>query len=79
VVHKVGCTALWEAGGLPGRALRGKGALKVGPSKLVVGLFKTYVTLHQTLGNWFHFIEPIDVIKNLLTVKQLLNIATCPG
>jgi hypothetical protein len=42
---------------------------EVGPSKRIVRLFTTEVTLDQTLGNWYHFIKPIHHIKNLLTVK----------
>jgi hypothetical protein len=52
----------------PPGALRGKGALEVGPSEDGVCLFTIEVTLDQTL------VEPIHRIKNLLTVKQLLNV-----
>jgi hypothetical protein len=49
------------------------GGAGVGPSKRFVCLFTIGVTSDQTLGNWSHFIKPIHRIKNLLTVKQLLN------
>jgi hypothetical protein len=45
------------------------GALEVGPSERIFRLFTVEVTLDQTLGNWYHFIKPINRIKNLLTVK----------
>jgi hypothetical protein len=60
-------------GGITHGAQRGKGALEMGLSDRVVGLFTIEVTSHQTLGNWYHFIKPIHRIKNLLTVKYLLN------
>jgi hypothetical protein len=68
VVPKVGCTTPLGAVQLP------RGVLKVGPSKCDVRLFMTEVTSDQTLGNWYHFIKPSHHIKNLLTVKQLLNV-----
>jgi hypothetical protein len=46
----------------------------VGRSECVVHLFTTEVTSDQALGNWYHFIKPIHCIKNLLTVKWLLNV-----
>lgn len=62
---KVGCIAAsWG----------GKGALEVGTSKSIAPLFITEVTLDQILGKWYHFIKPIQCIKNLLTAKQLLNV-----
>jgi hypothetical protein len=64
--------------GLRREALRDKGrqgALAVDPSERFVRLFTIEVTLDQTLGNWYHFIEPIHRIKNSLTVKKLRNVA----
>jgi hypothetical protein len=54
-----------------------RGALEVGPSECVVRLFTIEVTLDQTLGNWYQFIKPIHRIKNLLTLKYLLNAVSC--
>jgi hypothetical protein len=48
----------------------------VGPSERVVRLFTIEVTLYKTLGNWYHFIKPIRRIKNVPTVKWLLNVAS---
>jgi hypothetical protein len=45
------------------------GALDLGPSEGVVSLFTIEVTLNQTLGNWYPFINTIHRIKNLVTVK----------
>jgi hypothetical protein len=50
------------------------GAVEVGSSDRVIRLFTIEVTLDQALGNWCHFIKPVTRIKNLLTVKQLLNV-----
>jgi hypothetical protein len=47
--------------------------LDMGPSKQVICLFMMEVTLDQTLGNWYHFIKPTNRIKDLQTMKQLLN------
>jgi hypothetical protein len=66
VVPIVGCTAPWGLWDYLG-----------GRSERVVLLFTIEVTLDQTLGNWCHFIKPNHRIKNLLTVKQLLNVASC--
>jgi hypothetical protein len=52
----LGCTAPWRA-------------LEVGPFERVVRLLMTEVTSDQTLGNWYHFMKPIQRIRNLLTVK----------
>jgi hypothetical protein len=41
----------------------------MGPSERNVGLFAIEESSDQTLGNWYHFIKPIQRIKNLLTVK----------
>jgi hypothetical protein len=70
VVSQVGCSAHWWAVGLPRREL------DAGPSESVVRLFTTEVTLDYTLGNWYHFIKAIQHIKNLLTLKQLLNVVS---
>jgi hypothetical protein len=48
----------------------------VGTSERVVRLCTIEVTLDYTVGNWYHFIKPIHRIKNLLTVKQLLNVVS---
>jgi hypothetical protein len=48
----------------------------VSPSGRVFRLLTIEVTLYQTLGNWYHFIEPILRIKNLLTVKYILNVVS---
>jgi hypothetical protein len=61
-------------------ALRGKerqGALDVKPSERVFGLFTIEANLDQTLGNVYYFMKPIHRIKNLLTVKQLLDAVSC--
>jgi hypothetical protein len=67
VVPTVGCIAPLGSSGITwgGGALRGKGALDVGPSNHTVCLFTTDVTLDQTLGNQYHFIKPIHCIKDL--------------
>jgi hypothetical protein len=69
MVPKVAYAAPWGAVGLPRGAVRGKGALEVGPSERVVRLFTIEVILDQTLKNWYHFIKPIHRIKNLQIVK----------
>jgi hypothetical protein len=72
VVPKVGSTAPWGRWDyLQGTKKQGgrQGAPEVGPSERVVRLFTIEVTLDQTLGNWHHFITPIQHIINLLTVK----------
>jgi hypothetical protein len=33
------------------------------------------MTVGQTLGNWYHFIKPIRLIKNLLSVVSYLGYA----
>jgi hypothetical protein len=48
----------------------------VGPSDRVVRLFMIEITLDQTQGNWYHFIKPSHRIKDLLTVKWLLNVVS---
>jgi hypothetical protein len=61
MVLNLDCTAPW-------------GALR---SKVTAGgrwrLFTIEATLDETFGNWYHFIKPTHRIRNLLTVKQLLN------
>jgi hypothetical protein len=69
----VSCTALWgRSDFLSGR----QGPLEVRPSERPVRLFTFEESLDQTLGNWYHFIKRIHRIKNLLTVKQLLNVVS---
>jgi hypothetical protein len=48
----------------------------MGPSERVLRLFTIEVTLDRTLGNWYHFIKPIDRFKNLLTIKCLPNVVS---
>jgi hypothetical protein len=50
-----------------------RGALELGLSEHVIRLFVIEVTLDQILRKWHHFIKPFRRIKNLLTVKPLLN------
>jgi hypothetical protein len=45
----------------------------MGPIECIIRLFMIEMTLDQTLGNWYHFIKLVHGIKNLLTVKYLLN------
>jgi hypothetical protein len=49
----------------------------VGLSEHVVLLLMIEVILDQILVNWYLFMKPIHRIKNLLTVKQLLNVGSC--
>jgi hypothetical protein len=64
----------WGAVRLSRGALRGKGTAR-GPRS---GTFRTrcspiYDWSDKTLGKWHHFFKLTHRIKNLLTVKQLLN------
>jgi hypothetical protein len=56
-------------------ALRGKG-VAVGSFQLALQLFTIEVTLDKTVENWYQFMKPIHCIKNLLTVKKLLNVVS---
>jgi hypothetical protein len=48
----------------------------VGLSECAIRLFTIEATLDQILGNRCHFFKPIHRIKNLLTVKWLLNVVS---
>jgi hypothetical protein len=57
--------------------LRGKGrqeTLEMGSSERIIRLLSPEVSLDQIMGNWYHFFKPIHRIKNLLTVKEMLNV-----
>jgi hypothetical protein len=58
------------------RGKRVAGVLEMGPLEHTVCLFTSEVALDQTLGNLYHFIKSNHHIKNLLTVKQLLNVVS---
>jgi hypothetical protein len=56
--------------------MRWKGNAGGGPLWALVRYLRFKWHLDQTLGNWYLFVEPIHLIKNLLTVKYLLNVVT---
>jgi hypothetical protein len=71
VVPKEGCTSPWRTLGLPRGALRSKGQkgdAGGGHIRARCSLICEEMTSDQTLGNWYHFIQPIHRIKSLLTV-----------
>jgi hypothetical protein len=82
---KVSCTTPGGArikyrGQLEVRGGRGpaeeRGRLELGPSDRVLRLFTNEVTLCQTVGNGYHINKPIRRIKNVPTLKWLLNVVS---
>jgi hypothetical protein len=55
------------------RVKRKQGALEVDTSERVVRLFTIEVALDQISGKWYHFMKPINRIKNSINIVIDLN------